>query len=175
MFAEGGGRPVSATQVSATVTAARPFAGLVESPTPRRSILMTSAPATFSHNSTTGLVCQRTPHPRRAVPTAVHRVEDDALVSLLERDLALLPDQIAEALYTSEDPVPMGSGISFLVPYQATPTADGHLIVAAGNDRLCHALGLCFRVDGVRSRPTGPVSSLGADTPSFSSNRGAAS
>jgi crotonobetainyl-CoA:carnitine CoA-transferase CaiB-like acyl-CoA transferase len=52
----------------------------------------------------------------------------------------MLPYQIAAALYTGEDPLAMGSGMPFLVPYQAFPTADGYLVVAAGNDRLWHRL-----------------------------------
>ncbi|GEM_PF-3029410 len=43
-------------------------------------------------------------------------------------------------------PRPQGSGASMIVPYEAFPTTDGHLMIAAGSDALfvkaCEALGL---------------------------------
>jgi len=43
-------------------------------------------------------------------------------------------------------PSPQGSGTSMIVPYEAFPTRDGHLMIAAGSDALfakaCEALGL---------------------------------
>jgi crotonobetainyl-CoA:carnitine CoA-transferase CaiB-like acyl-CoA transferase len=43
-------------------------------------------------------------------------------------------------------PRPQGSGTSMIVPYEAFPTRDGHLMIAAGSDALfvktCEALGL---------------------------------
>ena len=35
---------------------------------------------------------------------------------------------------------PIGSGVAEIVPHQAFPTADGHIMVAAGNDNLFRAL-----------------------------------
>jgi len=35
---------------------------------------------------------------------------------------------------------PLGSGVAEIVPHQAFPTADGHIMVAAGNDNLFRAL-----------------------------------
>ena len=35
---------------------------------------------------------------------------------------------------------PLGSGVTEIVPHQAFPTADGHIMVAAGNDNLFRAL-----------------------------------
>lgn len=35
---------------------------------------------------------------------------------------------------------PLGSGVTEIVPHQAFPTADGHIMVAAGNDNLYRAL-----------------------------------
>src|SRR6185503_9153376 len=35
---------------------------------------------------------------------------------------------------------PLGSGVTEIVPHQAFPTADGHIMVAAGNDNLFGAL-----------------------------------
>ncbi len=49
-------------------------------------------------------------------------------------------------LGSGEVPEPHGSGSSMIVPYEAFPTADGHLMIAAGSDALfvkaCEALGL---------------------------------
>lgn len=46
---------------------------------------------------------------------------------------------------SGEVPQPQGSGTQMIVPYEAFPTADGHLILAAGSDglfaKLCGALG----------------------------------
>ncbi|HEY6492715.1 MAG TPA: CoA transferase [Trebonia sp.] len=64
--------------------------------------------------------------------------------SLLETALAWLPSQYMG--YFAEDVVPprLGSGTVGIAPYEAFPTADGWLIIAAGNDnlwrRLCHAI-----------------------------------
>jgi crotonobetainyl-CoA:carnitine CoA-transferase CaiB-like acyl-CoA transferase len=66
-------------------------------------------------------------------------------VSLLDTSLAWLPYQALGYLATGRDPAPQGTGMSFLAPYQAYPTADGDLVIAAGNDslwqKLCQALG----------------------------------
>ncbi len=49
-------------------------------------------------------------------------------------------------LGSGEVPRPQGSGASMIVPYEAFPTRDGHLMIAAGSDALfakaCEALGL---------------------------------
>ena len=46
---------------------------------------------------------------------------------------------------------PLGSGVAEIVPHQAFPTADGHIMVAAGNDNLfralCGAIGMTFARD----------------------------
>ena len=64
--------------------------------------------------------------------------------SLLDTALAWVSYHIAGYLGTGEIPGPMGSGISSIAPYQAFPTEDGHVMIAAGNDalfgRLCAAL-----------------------------------
>lgn len=57
-------------------------------------------------------------------------------ISLLETGLAWLPFQIANHLASGQDPRPQGSGMAMIAPYQAFATADGYLIVAAGNDSL---------------------------------------
>lgn len=64
--------------------------------------------------------------------------------SLLQTALMWLPIQLTGYLASGDVPRPLGSGTSTIAPYQAFPTRDGHLIVAAGNDnlwrRLCAAL-----------------------------------
>lgn len=64
--------------------------------------------------------------------------------SLFETALSWLPFHIQGYFATGINPKPLGSGMGFLAPYQAFPTADGHLMVAAGNDglyrKLCEAI-----------------------------------
>jgi crotonobetainyl-CoA:carnitine CoA-transferase CaiB-like acyl-CoA transferase len=64
--------------------------------------------------------------------------------SLLETGLAWLPYQIPGYLATGVSPRPTGTGLAMLVPYQAFPTADRRIMIAAGNDalwrRLCSAV-----------------------------------
>jgi crotonobetainyl-CoA:carnitine CoA-transferase CaiB-like acyl-CoA transferase len=64
--------------------------------------------------------------------------------SLLQTALMWLPAQLTGYLASGNVPRPLGSGTTGIVPYQAFPTSDGYLIVAAGNDnlwrRLCAAI-----------------------------------
>jgi crotonobetainyl-CoA:carnitine CoA-transferase CaiB-like acyl-CoA transferase len=65
--------------------------------------------------------------------------------SLFETTLAWMTLPIAAYLANGEVPKRYGSGIEQIVPYQAFAAADGHIMVAAGNDnlfrRLCEAIG----------------------------------
>jgi crotonobetainyl-CoA:carnitine CoA-transferase CaiB-like acyl-CoA transferase len=65
--------------------------------------------------------------------------------SLYETTLAWMTLPISAYLANGEIPTRHGSGIEQIVPYQAFETADGFMMVAAGNDnlfrRLCAALG----------------------------------
>lgn len=65
--------------------------------------------------------------------------------SLLETGLAWVPYQMVGYLATGVEPQRMGTAMPMLVPYQAFPTQDTALVVAAGNDalwqRLCVAIG----------------------------------
>jgi crotonobetainyl-CoA:carnitine CoA-transferase CaiB-like acyl-CoA transferase len=79
--------------------------------------------------------------------------------SLYETTLAWMTLPIAAYLVSGEVPARHGSGIEQIVPYQAFTTADGHLMVAAGNDNLFRHLAEAV------GRP-----SLAAD-PRFSSNK----
>ena len=65
--------------------------------------------------------------------------------SLYETTLGWMTLPISAYLANGEIPRRHGSGIEQIVPYQAFETADGHMMVAAGNDnlfrRLCAAIG----------------------------------
>ena len=65
--------------------------------------------------------------------------------SLYETTLAWMTLPLAAYLANGEIPTRHGSGIEQIVPYQAFETADGFMMVAAGNDnlfrRLCAAIG----------------------------------
>jgi len=65
---------------------------------------------------------------------------------LLDTALAQVSYHLIGHLATGEVPGPGGTGISMIAPYQAFPTSDGRLMIAAGNDatfgRLCKALSL---------------------------------
>jgi len=65
--------------------------------------------------------------------------------SLYETTLAWMTLPISTYLANGEVPRRYGSGVEWIVPYQAFATADGHIMVAAGNDnlfrRLCDAIG----------------------------------
>ncbi|AGP61157.1 CaiB/BaiF CoA transferase family protein [Streptomyces rapamycinicus] len=64
--------------------------------------------------------------------------------SLYESQLALHINWATGYFATGERPERLGSGHPSLVPYQAYPAADGHFVIAVGNDalfrRLCAAL-----------------------------------
>ncbi|ODU06665.1 MAG: hypothetical protein ABS81_04085 [Pseudonocardia sp. SCN 72-86] len=65
--------------------------------------------------------------------------------SLLHTALMWMPAQIGGFHGSGRLPERHGSGLSSVVPYQAFAASDGHIVVAAGNDRLfgllCDALG----------------------------------
>jgi formyl-CoA transferase/CoA:oxalate CoA-transferase len=65
--------------------------------------------------------------------------------SLLQTALMWLPAQLTGYLASDNVPRPLGSGTTGIVPYQAFPTSDGYLIVAAGNDNLWRRL--CAAID----------------------------
>jgi crotonobetainyl-CoA:carnitine CoA-transferase CaiB-like acyl-CoA transferase len=64
--------------------------------------------------------------------------------SLYETTLAWMTLPISAYLANGEIPTRQGSGVEQIVPYQAFAAADGHIMVAAGNDnlfrRLCTAI-----------------------------------
>jgi formyl-CoA transferase/CoA:oxalate CoA-transferase len=67
------------------------------------------------------------------------------VTSLYETGLAWMSYHLASYWGAGEAPGRYGSAASMIVPYQALPTRDGHLMIAAPNDglfgRLCGALG----------------------------------
>lgn len=74
--------------------------------------------------------------------------------SLVETGIAWLPYQIAGYLTEGREPRRLGSALAMLVPYQAFETADGYIIVAAGNDRIWHRLCLALGRRDLASDPS---------------------
>src|ERR1700732_794354 len=66
-------------------------------------------------------------------------------VALFDCQLALLENAIMRYTTTGEIPGPMGTRHPSITPFEAFPTADGNIIIAAGNDgpfvKLAHVLG----------------------------------
>ncbi|MEK7878225.1 MAG: CoA transferase, partial [candidate division NC10 bacterium] len=66
--------------------------------------------------------------------------------ALYDTALAWIPYQIMNYLASGELPLPQGSGTAMIAPYEAFPTADGHLMIGAASDGLfqkaCDALGI---------------------------------
>jgi crotonobetainyl-CoA:carnitine CoA-transferase CaiB-like acyl-CoA transferase len=65
-------------------------------------------------------------------------------VSLFDTALSLVAYQLTTALRTGESPGRFGTAFPLIAPYEVFPTADGELMIAAGNDRLFRAL--CERI-----------------------------
>ena len=67
-------------------------------------------------------------------------------VALLDVTVAALINQASSYLVSGEVPTRMGNAHPTIVPYEAFPTKDGHIILAIGNDgqfaRFCGAAGL---------------------------------
>jgi crotonobetainyl-CoA:carnitine CoA-transferase CaiB-like acyl-CoA transferase len=66
-------------------------------------------------------------------------------LSLLDVQVAMLANQAQSFLVTGEAPTRMGNAHPSIVPYRAFATADGHMVLAAGNDgqfsRFCEVAG----------------------------------
>ena len=66
-------------------------------------------------------------------------------MALLDCQIAMLGHQAMNYLVSGQSPVRLGNGHPNIVPYQVFPAADGHLIIAVGNDsqfaKLCEVLG----------------------------------
>jgi crotonobetainyl-CoA:carnitine CoA-transferase CaiB-like acyl-CoA transferase len=86
-----------------------------------------------------------------ATMAALHRREREGdgshvTTSLLDTAVSWMAYHLQGYFGTGQVPGPMGSGLGMIAPYEAFPTADGHVMIAAGNDatfqRLCRALEL---------------------------------
>jgi CoA:oxalate CoA-transferase len=66
-------------------------------------------------------------------------------VAKLDAQVATLENAVARYAATGQVPGPLGSRHPSIAPFQALATADGHVVVAAGNDalfaKLCEAVG----------------------------------
>lgn len=66
-------------------------------------------------------------------------------IAMLDCQVALLENAIARTIATGKPPGPLGSRHPSITPFAAYPTADQHIIIAAGNDqlyrKLCEAIG----------------------------------
>ena len=66
-------------------------------------------------------------------------------VSMLDCQVAILENALARYFASGEVPEPLGSRHPSIAPFQSYATADGHIVIAAGNDALfgglCAALG----------------------------------
>jgi len=61
-------------------------------------------------------------------------------VAMLDCQLAILENALARYFATGEVPGPLGARHPTIVPFQSYETADGHVIIAAGNDTLFETL-----------------------------------
>jgi crotonobetainyl-CoA:carnitine CoA-transferase CaiB-like acyl-CoA transferase len=65
--------------------------------------------------------------------------------ALVDSTVGVLANQALNFLVSGENPKRIGNAHPNIVPYQEFPTADGHIIIATGNDnqyvKLCHVLG----------------------------------
>ena len=66
-------------------------------------------------------------------------------MALLDSQVAVLGNQAMHYLASGEVPPRVGNAHASIVPYQVFPVADGHVVIACGNDdqfrRLCRVLG----------------------------------
>ena len=90
-----------------------------------------------------------------AILAALHEGEGRTLdLSLYETALALLPYQLSDVLAGAESPGRHGTAFPLIAPYEVFPTADGELMIVAGNDRLfaslCSVLGVPELADDER-------------------------
>jgi CoA:oxalate CoA-transferase len=74
-------------------------------------------------------------------------------VSLFDCQLALLENAIMRYTTTAEIPGPMGARHPSITPFEAFATADGHIIIAAGNDGLFLKLARALGRDDLADHP----------------------
>jgi crotonobetainyl-CoA:carnitine CoA-transferase CaiB-like acyl-CoA transferase len=77
-------------------------------------------------------------------------------MALMDAQVGVLANQALNFLVSGEAPRRLGNAHPNIVPYQVFRVADGHIIIAAGNDRqtrdLCRIIGLEGLVDDPRFR-----------------------
>lgn len=73
--------------------------------------------------------------------------------SLYETGLTWMNIYLADYLASGELPSRHGSGVAMIVPYQAFAAADGHMMVAAGNDNLFRRLAAAIGHPGLADDP----------------------
>jgi glutaryl-CoA transferase len=80
-------------------------------------------------------------------------------MALLDTQVSVLANQAMSYLVSGEAPRRMGNAHPTVVPYQVFPVADGHVILAVGNDsqfrKLCAVLGEPELAQDVRYRTNG--------------------
>ena len=74
-------------------------------------------------------------------------------VAMLDGQVAILENAIARYEVTGEVPRPLGTAHPSITPFQAFPTRDGWIIVAAGNDKLWQALCQALERPDLLTRP----------------------
>jgi len=61
-------------------------------------------------------------------------------VAMLDCQIAILENAITRYVASKEVPGPLGSRHPSIAPFQAFAVADGHIVIAAGNDKIFHAV-----------------------------------
>ncbi len=74
-------------------------------------------------------------------------------ISLLDCAVAAMANQSLNYLSTGENPVRTGNLHPNLAPYQVFPCADGHVIIATGNDAQYQRLCLLLELDDLAAHP----------------------
>ncbi len=74
-------------------------------------------------------------------------------VAMLDGQVAILENAIARYVATGAVPGPLGARHPSIAPFEAYATADGHLVIAAGNDALFR---VCCDVLGIPELPADP-------------------
>lgn len=74
-------------------------------------------------------------------------------LSLLECGVGVLANQATNFLLGGVAPTRLGNAHPNIVPYQVFPSADGHLIIACGNDRQFAALTRVLGLEGLETNP----------------------
>ncbi len=96
-----------------------------------------------------------------AIATALYDRErtgegQEVQLSLMDATMSMLINYSVAVMDGAAELAPVGSGHPQLVPYQAFPTADGYVVIAAGTNKtfreLCNCLGCRHLIDDVRFR-----------------------